>query len=132
MTVQSDDHAFLHLEVAERVPWQRVIDAETYFTRLIRAVGQSIAGRDDPWEFVTAEANGVVRLRVTPMVGRERAAEAARIVDAIASGVAELEQTAERPLHFSDEALEFARDLARLSADLRRVGVRNSKVVLRV
>lgn len=123
-----DLEPFLHLDVALRVPLQRVIDAETYFNRLIRAVGRSVVGSDDPWERVTAEANGVVSLRVTPVVSNDRVEDASRIVDAVALGIAELERTAERPPHFSDEALEFARELALLSAELKQVGIRNGTV----
>lgn len=123
--------AFLHLEVAQRVPLPRVIDAETYFLRLVRAVSRSVvAGHQEriEWEFVTAEANGVVSLSVTPLLAPDLAASAEEIVDAIASGMAALEHEAVRPSHFSDDALEFARDLALLSTDLKRVGVRNGKV----
>lgn len=122
-----ENEAFVHLEVAQRVPYQRVIDAETYFNRLIHAVGRSVVGRDDPWQFVTAETNGVVRLRVTPIVAEEHAEQAVQIVDAIVSGVADLEQGAVRPAFFSDVALEFARDLALLSGELREVGIRNGR-----
>jgi hypothetical protein len=107
---------------------QRVIDAETYFNRLVRAVGRSVAGRDDQWLFVTAESNGLVRLRVTPSVDADRLAVAEQVVDVIATGIAALERSAEPPPHFSDEALEYARDLALLSTELRRVGITNGTV----
>jgi hypothetical protein len=130
--MNKEGEAFLHLEVAPLVPYDRVVDAETFFLRLLRAVSEAVAGqaRRVEWQFVTAESNGVVSLRVTPTAVADD--EAVAIVDAIATGMAALEHAARRPEHFSDDALEYARSLAALSGELRQLGVRNGHVAAAV
>jgi hypothetical protein len=124
---------FLHLDVDTGHPFEKVIAAESAFHDLLRAVAREVTNRDgNPirWQFVDASTNGVVRFRVTPeQIAKDLPPNApTTIVDAIASGVAELEQAPDRPPYFSDQALDQAARLVALRQEVGSLGVRNGKV----
>lgn len=124
---------YLHLDIDTGRPFEKVIAAESAFHDLIKAVSKEVSsqgGNSVRWQFVDASTNGVVRFRVTPLqIGKDAALSVTRtIVDAVASGVAELEEAPERPEYFTDQALDQAARLAALRQYVGSLGVRNGKV----
>ena len=132
MSLDSGAGPYLHLDIDTGHPFEKVIAAESAFHDLLRAVAREVTsqgGNPVRWQFVDASTNGVVRFRVTPLqIGRDVALSVPRtIVDAVASGVAELEDAPERPRYFSDQALDQAARLVALRQDVGSLGVRNGR-----
>ena len=124
---------FLHLDVDTGRPFEKIIAAESAFHDMLRAVAREVTkqgGNPVRWQFVDASTNGVVRFRVTPLqVSRDLPLSVPRtIVNAVATGVAELEEGPERPEYFSDHALDQAARLVALRQDVGTLGVRNGKL----
>jgi hypothetical protein len=135
MSLDSDTTSgpFLHLAVDTGHPFEKVIAAESAFHDLLRAVAREVTSRGgNPirWQFVDASTNGVVRFRVTPeQIAKDLAPNApTTIVDAVASGVVNLERAPDRPQYFTDQALDQAARLVALRQDVGSLGVMNGKV----
>jgi len=99
---------------------------------LIREVGDQVAEKHrDPVRWVVSDVRkGSVVLELTPQRSRDDVPPDLpdRIADVIATGMALIEQRAERPPFFSDKALERAKDLASPVGDeVRAVRIRRER-----
>jgi len=99
---------------------------------LIREVGEKVAEEHrDPVRWIVSDVRkGSIVLELTPQRSRDDVPPELpdRIADVIASGMALIEERAERPPFFSDKALEQARDLASPVGDeVRAVRIRRER-----
>lgn len=99
---------------------------------LIREVGESVAAEHrDPVRWVISDVHhSNLMLELTPQRSRADVPPDLpdRIADVIASGMAVIEERAERPPFFSDKALERAKDLASPVGDeVRAVRIRRER-----
>jgi len=121
--------AFLALELEPAdLPFYRLIRAEEIFLSLVREVAGAVVERGDPvrWIVDRVEAGSlVIRVRLDPAENVKPVAMH-RVAEAVADGAVRLEQAAERPPFFTDEALARARELAQFRGDdLPGIALRN-------
>jgi hypothetical protein len=113
-----DNADVLRLELGfDGVPLGRLIEAQSRFLTMIREVaGSVVGGKDDVRWVVEAVEAGSLDVLVRPEPARQAvpAVLMPAVIQAVALGLAELQERAVRPSHFSDLALEEARQLARL------------------
>ena len=117
MSPPDRDDSILNLRLPLGVPMARLLKAETTFLEMVREIARSVAG-DVTW-IVDDVRQGSVRLLVRPEPASKKvpASKMPTVVAVISEGVAQLQRTSERPEHFTDRALEKARDLAELVSD---------------
>lgn len=119
----------------EGVPFARLLDAQQAFLNLIREVGRTIAGDRGVTWVVNDTRGGSLDLgvRAVPTSSRVRESVPKEIAHAVADGVATLGAGPTRPPHFTDAALERAKELANVLTDeLPSVTVRNGGAATRV
>lgn len=130
-----DEH-YVRLQFGLRSSFTRILKVEEEFNQVVSSVTHEVVGDTEAkvdWVLDSATSNGVVLLHLTPEVRRsnENAVVNERglsnqIVDAVVDGFVALEESAEeRPAHFTDPALDAAVELARLSDEVERLGIRN-------
>lgn len=131
MDAQGDPGPIVHLVLPTRgSPLSKIIQAQQAFLDMGREVARSVAGTTrDPVVFSVVRASeSSLDLHMTPApVPSIATMDIARsVARAINTGVATLQREAVRPPHFTDRALEKARDLAALVGDeMPKIGVRN-------
>ena len=105
----------LRLKVPIGIPLSRALKAERSFLSLISDVGQSVAKRKQPviW-ILDGITKGSVVLAVRGEPNDVTEATVSATVRAVARGLAILEKRPERPPHFTDQALQAARELAQI------------------
>lgn len=113
---QSDKVLRLDIGI-EGVPLQRLIQAQVNFLGLLREVSSSVVGDSDDVRWIVTEVRAEsVDLLVRPVSARDQLPTSAleEIPAVVEAGINAIERRAVRPRHFSDEALGYARELARL------------------
>lgn len=131
MDEQANERPIVHLVLpTDGSALSKVIQAQQAFLDMGREVARSVAGTTrDPVVFSVVRASeSSLDLHMTPAPVPNIAtmATARSVAKAINEGVATLQRGPERPPHFTDRALEKARELASLVSDeLPKVGVRN-------
>jgi hypothetical protein len=131
MDAQGDPGPIVHLVLpTSGSPLSKIIQAQQAFLDMGREVARSVAGTTrDPVVFSVVRASeSSLDLHMTPApVPSIATMDTARsVARAINMGVATLQREAVRPPHFTDRALEKARDLAALVGDeMPKIGVRN-------
>lgn len=118
-TRRTDDQAeILRLDLGiEGVPLGRLIEAQSRFLTMIREVAGSVVGNKDDVRWVVQDVEaGSLDLIVRPEPARKTVPPDLMpvVTQAVAGGLAELQNRAARPRHFSDLALDEARHLSRL------------------
>jgi hypothetical protein len=94
-----------------RIPADRFKRAVNAFIDLVEQVGREVSGRRVDW--IVSVKGGSAHLSASPEPAPR--VPAALIVKAISSGMRLMERRAQRPRHFSDEALVSARELANVA-----------------
>lgn len=126
-----DGSAHLELELgATDVALHHLVSAGGTFAGLIHEVARSYLGtRKDPLRWIVTVEKGSVRLPLRPEVAHDEVAPSAipGLIEAITNGLALLDMRAERPVHFSDKALQDAKALSNLVSDELPITVRNGK-----
>lgn len=130
----------LRLDIGiEGVPLQRLIQAQVNFLGLLREVTSSVIGDSDDIRWIVTEVRAEsVDLLVRPESTRDQLKTTAldELPTVVAKGMSAIEEKAVRPRHFNDQALGYARELARLrgsgitSLAIRRNGT-SSKITSR-
>jgi hypothetical protein len=117
------------------VPFARLLDAQEKFLNLIREIGRTIAGDRGVVWIVHDTMPGSLDLGVhaVPTSARVRESVPREIADAVAGGMAMLGAGPRRPPHFTDAALERAKELANVLTDeLPALTVRNGYAAARI
>lgn len=117
------------------VPFARLLDAQTRFLSLIREVGRTIAGDRGVVWIVHDTRPGSLDLGVQAVATSSRVPESAprEIAEAVADGMATLGAGPRRPRHFTDAALERAKELADVLTDeMPSLTVRNGHAATRI
>ena len=97
-----------------KITADRFVRAVTAFVELINEVAKDVTGSDRPIRWIISVRPGSVHLSAAaePMTPTEMVPQ---ITSAISRGIALIEQRAQRPRHFSDVALQRARELASIA-----------------
>lgn len=128
MCPDSTQDPLLNLRLPLGVPMTRLLKAEGAFLDMVREVARTVAG-DVTW-IVEDVREGSIRLLVRPKPASKTVSWAAMptVVAAVSEGIAQLQNSSERPEHFTDRALEKARELADLVSDeFPTVGIQNGQ-----
>lgn len=130
----ADDHfngqrRDLEIEVGHGVPvdLRSLVSVSQKFSALIEEVANEYTGVRHPVRWIVEVEAGSVRLplRAETAVEQVRPSAACEIGSVIAGGLSQLEESATRPEHFNDKALEQAKALAALASDKFPLAVRN-------
>ncbi len=130
----ADDHfdgqrRDLEIEVGHGVPvdLRSLVSVSQKFSALIDEVASEYTGVRHPIRWIVEVEPGSVRLplRAETTGERVRPSAAHEVGTVVASGLSQLEQSATRPDHFNDKALEQAKALAALVSDELPLAVRN-------
>jgi hypothetical protein len=90
----------------------RFIRALSAFTAVLHDVAESVTGERRAFRWLVTVREGSLLVDFTPETGRNNAALAANVIDAIDSGFEILGVRPERPAYWSDHALRKAKDLS--------------------
>jgi hypothetical protein len=119
----------LEIEVGHGVPvdLRSLVNVSQKFSALLDEVASEYTGVRHPIRWIVEVEPGSVRLplRAETTAEQVRPSAAHEVGTAVASGLSQLEQSALRPDHFNDKALEQAKALAGLVSDRLPVAVRN-------
>lgn len=119
----------LEIEVGHGVPvdLRSLVSVSQKFAALIDEVASEYTGVRHPIRWIVEVEPGSIRLplRAETIAEQIRPSAAHEVGTVVASGLSHLEQTATRPDHFNDKALEQAKALAGLVSDNLPVAVRN-------
>ena len=112
--------ADIHLGVEGQVTLAGLTRLVESWTDFLDEIGKSVTGHPSPRavRYVVTEASGgsfTLRVRPQPASEDVPAHVIPRIAPTVISGIRELQRQAKRPRHFSDDALDKLRDLARLT-----------------
>ena len=130
----ADDHfdgqrRDLEIEVGHGVPvdLRSLVSVSQKFSALIDEVASEYTGVRHPIRWIVEVEPGSVRLplRAETTADQVRPSAAHEVGTVVASGLSQLEQSATRPDHFNDKALEQAKALAGLVSDKLPLAVRN-------
>jgi hypothetical protein len=104
------------------------------FSSLIDEVAREYTGIQRPVRWIVEVERGCVRLplRAEPAAAKVNPAAAYEIGHVVAEGLCGLENSAERPDHFTDKALELAKGLANLASEDLPIAVRNGTAAVKV
>jgi hypothetical protein len=132
---RADDEVIRLVMPDEGVPLARLLEAQERFLNLIREVGRTIAGeRGVTWVVNDTRTGSLdVGVRAVPRSARVPQSAPREIAHAIADGMAKLGAGPTRPRHFTDAALERAKEFANVLTDeLPSVTVRNGRGATRI
>lgn len=130
----ADDHfdgqrRDLEIEVGHGVPvdLRSLVNVSQKFSALLDAVASEYTGIRHPIRWIVEVEPGSVRLplRAEVTVERVQPSAAHEVGTVVAAGLSQLEESATRPDHFNDKALEQAKALAALASDGLPLAVRN-------
>lgn len=114
---------------AEQVELRHLVSAASTFAALVNEVTRAMTQEEGAVVWTVAVEAGSVILPVKPHAQPDL--EAA-LLEVIPNGIATIEQSAERPPYFTDQALTQAQHLANLSSDEMPVRVRNGGGAIRL
>ncbi len=119
----------LEIEVGHGVDvdLRSLVNVSQRFAGLIDEVAREYTGVTHPVRWVVEVEPGSVRLPLRAEAAAEQVSPSAvrEIGHAVADGLCRLEESAVRPDHFTDKALELAKGLANLASDDLPIAVRN-------
>src|SRR4051794_8933407 len=97
----------------ERITADRFMRAVESFFGLINEVSQAMTGVSNSIEWIVSVKGGSIELGAAGEAKKPSVSVAA-VVNSAYTGLKQLQDSARRPAHFSENALQDARDLARL------------------
>lgn len=98
----------------EAVAVKSFIAVATKLTDLLRELETSVTGRDDLEWHIADLRMGSTNFAIAPVTqSPESADSASKIIDAVVKGIAIVENSPQRPPHFTDQALRDVKDLTR-------------------
>jgi hypothetical protein len=131
-----DKHSDLELEVGHgvAVDLRNLVKASERFSALIDEIASDVAGKKRPVRWVVEVEPGSVKLplRAEPALDDLRAGVVEQMGEIIAGGLRRLQNEAIRPDHFTDRALELAKEFASASSAKLPIAVRNGHAPVRI
>ncbi len=125
----NDARPDLELQIGSETPVElkQLVSVSEVFADLINDVAEAFTGRRKPVKWTVEVRKGSVRLplKAEPSSKEVRPSAMPEIASAIAHGIAQLEQEPVRPEYYTDQGLEYAKDLANLLSDDLPLSVRN-------
>lgn len=103
----------------DEVPAKDFFDAGRCLLDLLSEVGRSVSGGKDLEWRLSGLSLGSAGLVLQPKPGAANEPDAATAISRTLSGLAEMDETARRPAHFTDKALRSARKLGRIAEPRR-------------
>ena len=126
----------LEIEVGHGVPvdLRSLVSVSQKFSVLIDEVASEYTGVRHPVRWIVEVERGCVRLplRAETAVEQVRPSAAREVGIVIAGGLSQLEESATRPEHFNDKALEQAKALAALASEDFPLAVRNGSAGVQI
>jgi len=112
----------------ERITADRFMRAVEYLFRLINEVSQAMTGASNNIDWIVSVKGGSIELGAAGEA-RKPSVSVEAVVNSAYTGLKQLQGSTRRPAHFTENALEDARDLAKLidGKAVRVVQVRRSK-----